>query len=329
MSDLPIAVIGAGIAGLACARDLAAAGMAVRLFDKGRAPGGRVATRRVTLPDGTALRFDHGAQYASARDPGFAATLHAAGAEAWPDATRLVGVPGMSALGRSLATGLEIDALRHVVAIEGGPGAWMLRHVDAAVVGPGRPVPARAVPRVEGPFAAVVVTVPAPQALPLVGDLPGDFTKALESIDIAPCWTAMVAFPSRVALPDWLRPGDGGTLGWAAREGAKPGRDDGTECWVIQAGPGWSRAHLEEAPEQVGPALLDALAAWAAAPLPAPLHLAAHRWRFALVERALGQPCLWDGAAGIGLAGDWCLAGRVESAWASGRALAAAIRAIG
>ena len=327
MTALPIAVIGAGIAGLACARDLVAAGHAVRLFDKGRAPGGRVATRRATLPDGTPLRFDHGAQYASARDPDFAAALRAAGAAPWPDATRFVGTPGMSALGRALAEGLAIETLRDVRAIEGAPGAWMLRHYDASLLRPGRPVPAGAEARLDGPFAAVAVTVPAPQALPLVAESSGTLGNALKDIDISPCWTAMAAFPERLALPDWLRPGDGGTLGWAAREGAKPGRDPAVECWVIQAGPAWSRQHLEAAPEQVGPALLTALAARAEAPVPAPLHLAAHRWRYALVEHALGRPCLVDAAARIGVGGDWCLAGRVESAWESGRALAAAIGA--
>lgn len=327
MTSLPLAVIGAGIAGIACARDLVAAGHAVRVFDKGRAPGGRVATRRAALPDGTPLRFDHGAQYASARDPAFAAALRAAGAVPWPDATRLVGVPGMSALGRSLAEGLAIEPLRHVAAIEGGPGAWMIRHYDASVVRPGRPIPADAAARLDGPFAAVAVTVPAPQAGPLVADLSGTLGKALDGIDISPCWTVLAAFPARIPLPDWLRPGDGGTLGWAAREGAKPGRDLATECWVIQAGPAWSRTHLEETAEQVGPALVAALAARAAATLPAPTYLAAHRWRHALVERSLGQACLWDGAARIGLAGDWCLAGRVESAWESGRALALAMQA--
>ncbi len=327
MTSLPIAVIGAGIAGIACARDLAAAGHAVRLFDKGRAPGGRVATRRASLPDGTTLRFDHGAQYASARDPAFAAALRAAGAAPWPDATRFVGTPGMSALGRALAEGLGIETLRDVRAIEGAPGAWMLRHYDASLLRPGRPVPTGVEARVDGPFAAVAVTVPAPQALPLVADLSGAVGSALRDIEISPCWTVMAAFPDRLALPDWLRPGDGGTLGWAAREGGKPGRDGAIESWVIQAGPAWSRQHLEETPEQVGPALVDALAARARSPLPAPLHLAAHRWRYALVERALGRPCLWDPAARIGAGGDWCLAGRVESAWESGRALAAAIMA--
>lgn len=321
-----IAVIGAGIAGLACACDLAAAGLRVRIFDKGRAPGGRVATRRVTTAEGATLRFDHGAQYVSARDPGFAEALRAAGAAPWPDATRFVGTPGMSALGRHLAEGLDAAMARHVDGLEGARGNWTLRHYDAAVVKPGRPVPAGAEARHDGPFDAVAVTIPPAQALPLLeANLPARMRSALESVEIAPCWTVMAAFPARLALPDWLRPGDGGTLGWAARDSAKPGRDAGSECWVVQAGPAWSRAHLEDPAEAVIAPLLAALAERAEAPLPASTHASAHRWRYALVERPLGAPCLWDASAGIGLAGDWCLEGRVESAWASGRALAAAM----
>ncbi len=40
-----VAIVGAGIAGLSCATALAAAGRRVVLFDKGRRPGGRLATR--------------------------------------------------------------------------------------------------------------------------------------------------------------------------------------------------------------------------------------------------------------------------------------------
>ena len=55
--------------------------------------------------------------------------------------------------------------------------------------------------------------------------------------------------------------------------------------------------------------------------------IVAHRWRYALVEQAAGLPCLWDGAALLGACGDWCLGGRVEAAFDSGRALAACILA--
>jgi renalase len=56
-----IAIIGAGIAGLACAQRLQDGGCSVTLFDKGRGAGGRMATRRVTTPFGE-IAFDHGAQ---------------------------------------------------------------------------------------------------------------------------------------------------------------------------------------------------------------------------------------------------------------------------
>ena len=44
MSDVD--VIGAGMSGIACARALQAEGVPVRLIDKGRGIGGRMATRR-------------------------------------------------------------------------------------------------------------------------------------------------------------------------------------------------------------------------------------------------------------------------------------------
>jgi renalase len=102
---IPVVIVGAGIAGLACARRLVQAGMRPVLFDKGRGVGGRVATRRA---DG--LQFDHGAQYVTAKGADFAAVLRnlvaADDAARWPDGAgraRVVGMPGMATLGKALA----------------------------------------------------------------------------------------------------------------------------------------------------------------------------------------------------------------------------------
>lgn len=137
-----IAIIGAGLAGLSAARSLAARGLAVHLFDKGRAPGGRLATRRAEH-GGRRLPFDHGAQYLRAAGPDFAAALAEAGAGPRPDAARRVGVPAMSALPRA-------------------PGAFLVQHWDAAEAQPGAPPPLSA-PAEDGPFSAVLVTPPAPR----------------------------------------------------------------------------------------------------------------------------------------------------------------------
>lgn len=306
---LPIAVLGAGLAGLSAAQSLTAAGRRVQLFDKGRAAGGRLATRRIEHA-GRSHRFDHGAQYLRAERAGFAALLEAGGTLPWPDAKRRVPVPGMSALGRHLAEGLDIRTGRHAGALQRGDGGWMVAHWDAALVRPGKPLPTTP-PEMAGPFSAVLVTFPAEQARAI---LPAAFAAPLAPIEYAPCWTVMAAFATPLDLPDTLR--YHGPIGWAARDSAKPGRDATQENWVIQAGPEFSRQFLEAPAEQVVAALLEAL------PAPTPLFAAAHRWRYSLLEVALGQPCLWDGGLGLGYASDGCLAGRAESAWESGQALA-------
>ena len=295
---MTVAIIGAGLAGLTCARVLMETGHAVRLFDKGRAPGGRLATKRLDAR-GTTLRIDHGAQYLRPRDTGFAALLAAYGAAPWPDEDRFVATPSMSALPRAMAEGLDI-ALGHTVATLRRDGAgW---RVDG-----------------EGPFETIVLTAPAPQSAALLAPVAPELAAMLSRVVYAPCWTWLAAFDAPLPLPDALRP-DAGPIGWAARNNSKPGRD-AMEAWVVQATPEWSRANLEAAPDIIAAALRKALDA------PAPIAEATHRWRYSLVETALERDCIWDAGRGIGIAGDFCIAGRAEAAFLSGRAMAEAILA--
>ncbi|CAN0170185.1 unnamed protein product, partial [Chrysoparadoxa australica] len=121
-------IIGSGMAGIACARALADAGLPVRVLDKGRGIGGRMATRRVALPTGE-VTFDHGAQYMRPRDPAFAQALATAGAVAWPDGSvhdRLVGMPGMSSVPRAMAAGLTVSQQAEVTAMVRQDGFWTL-----------------------------------------------------------------------------------------------------------------------------------------------------------------------------------------------------------
>ncbi|MEM6905266.1 MAG: FAD-dependent oxidoreductase, partial [Pseudomonadota bacterium] len=91
-------IIGAGMAGLACARALTDAGHRVTVLDKGRGVGGRLATRRTE--DG--WQFDHGAQYIAASGTPFreamAGMAEAGSLAPWDQPDHLVGVPGMSAV---------------------------------------------------------------------------------------------------------------------------------------------------------------------------------------------------------------------------------------
>lgn len=304
---MAIAIIGAGMAGLTCASQLAKGGKDVVLFDKGRGPGGRMATRRAEV-DGETLHFDHGAQYFTVRDGRFAAQVEAwdaAGVVArWPaaGAGAYVGTPGMNAPIRAMA---ETHDTRFGVRIEN------LARVENGWQLDGEGVPDKV-------FEAVIVAVPAEQvgalAAPHTPQLAAMASKAISD----PCWTVMVAFCGKLDAPDTLR--KAGAIGWAARNSAKPGRS-GEECWVIQGSPDWSRAHLEEDAADVTALLLDAFAATLGTDLPPLRHAAAHRWRYAMSGGA-GEGAWWDTGQRIGACGDWLLGPRIECAFLSGYALA-------
>ena len=134
----------------------------------------------------------------------------------------------------------------------------------------------------------------------------------------------MAVFAERLPIgADVLR--DAGVVGWAARNSAKPGRT-GLESWVVQAGPDWSRDHLEEDPAAIVAPLLDGLARLAGAVLPTPMAATAHRWRYARSGSA-GDGILWDAGLRLGACGDWLIGPRVEAAWLSGTRLASTILA--
>lgn len=108
---LDTVIIGSGITGITCARLLHDAGVSVRVVDKGRGIGGRIATRRAIVC-GHEIGFDHGAQYFSPHDLAFLKFLVTAGAVNWnehDERERLVGTSSMSAIPRMLAQGLPIS----------------------------------------------------------------------------------------------------------------------------------------------------------------------------------------------------------------------------
>ncbi len=319
-----IAIIGAGMSGLACAQRLHEAGCEVSLFDKGRGPGGRMSSRRASV-DGKEMRFDHGAQYFTARDPQFRqwidAQIDAGRVGEWqgrfvtivPDGrlsparaqARYVGLPAMNGLIRSMAAPFNVAWNSRVSAIKGGPGCWRLVIEDDAE---------------QGDFEQVVLAIPAEQAAPLLRPVAPELADVAASAVSAPCWTVMLSFAAPFGAPFDAASIEGHALSWLARDASKPGRTS-EETWVAQAGPDWSRQHIEDSAETVTAALLADLQS--IFPVPEVTHLAAHRWLYARVETPASGPGFLP-ALGLAICGDWRLGPRVESAWLSGRDAATA-----
>ena len=318
MGGVRIAVIGAGVAGLACARELARADARVTVFERSRGLGGRLGTRR----QGN-LAFDHGAQFITARSRPFVRYTEVASRagvlERWaprileddrrwdaPIEDWLVGQPGMSAAVRALTRNVRLQSGVGVHELIQSQRGWELQ-TDS-----GRPGEI---------FDAVAVAVPAPQALTLLGPH-GRAFRHLTDVRMSPCWAGLFAFEPALDLGADVRRWTRGPLTWAACDSSKPQRPAGAQCWVVHASADWSRERIDADAHEVAQLLLHEFATATGSRLPAPVHLQAHRWRHALVEQALGLPCLVDEEIAAGACGDWCIAPRVEAAFESGRSLA-------
>lgn len=304
MTNIPgVAIIGAGMAGISCARTLVQAGVSVQLVDKGRGIGGRMATRRVTL-DGCDLTFDHGAQYLRPTRDDFAQVLHHAGARGWESDTALVGMPGMSRLARNLAGELPISQQVEINAITQDGGLWHL-------AGPAGQLQAR----------RVVLTIPAPQALALLGRA-HPLAAALADVRMAPCLTLMAAFPPDSPRPFSHRLAPDHPLAWIAQDSSKPGRSAAAVTWVAQAAPEFSATHLERTAEEIETIMRPLLCDVIGAKGEGALYARAHRWRYAQTSQPLGQPFLCDADGALYVGGDWCLGAQAQDAWQSGQAIA-------
>lgn len=323
--DRTVAIVGAGIGGLSCARRLHNAGFRVRVFDKGRSVGGRTSVRRGDI----GAEFDHGAQYFTITDSAIAeevrrwldvgvvvpwhgrfGSIHSG---RWTpaifDTTRYVGVPGMSAIAKHLAKDLEITSQCLVTSAHRDDNGWKLTGKNEIEL---------------GTFDVLISNAPTPQSAELVRDFP-EFVSKIGAVRFAPCWAVLLAFQERVDVPwDGVVVEDS-PLVWIARNSSKPGRPTQPDCWVLHASAKWSAEHLEDSQDTVKSDLLESFWDALSTPPRRPALTSAHRWRFSIPERSLEARCLFDDQLALGACGDWCGGSRIEDAYLSGLTMAEAV----
>lgn len=326
-----VLVVGAGLAGLACARDLRRAGRRVLVLDKSRGVSGRAATRR--LSDGT--RVDHGARYFTARGERLKALVDAWTREGWvhewtrgfplwrdgrveerePGHPRFVATPGMNALGAHLARSLDVVTGAQVTSLARTSDGWRV-HADDGRAHEGRDL---------------LLNLPAPQlAALLVGADVGEARAALRAVHFDPTWTLMLELERDLPVPWKALEVEHPVLEWVSREHTKREGLGGPNppTLVAHATGAWSREHLEDERPAVQEALLAALREVVGGDVAA-VEAQVHRWRFATPTAFFGRPHYYDPELSLGWCGDWCAAARVEGALESGWSLAAALSSLG
>lgn len=316
MRTTRIAIIGAGMTGLICARRLIAAGARVTVFEKSGDIGGRLASRRRMNAS-----WNHGAPQLQPQGPAFREFL-----EALPTATlikessgRLAaarayeGYPDMRELLRPLTEAVDIRTATAIDRLSARQGRW---HLYGGAADDGTP----------GEFDVVLFTQPAPQAEALLQHSGIAAPAGLQTVRMHPTWVLLLGF--REPVTALARAAPGSIIEQVIAAGRPhPGNTDIGDVWVVHAQTAWSTDHLEDERDAIRESLLAELATRLDTALPQPVYAAAHRWRYARATTPLGRSHLWDAATGLGFAGDWCLGGTAEDAFHSGEALGQAVAA--
>lgn len=312
-----IAIVGAGLAGLFAARELQRAGHDVRLFEKSRGRGGRLASKRFDW-----AQFDLGAQYFTVKTPAFQQEvdtwLSAACVREWqftpykfdgsslhpsPDSTlRYVGYPQMNSIAHHLADGLNIHFTQRVTELKKEDALWTLVTEEQGYAG----------------FDFVVLTPPAEQSKVLVKDYA--IANAIPDDVHSPCWALAMTTEDEVDAAIQGIFGDE-TLSWVSRQSAKPGygqQTPGQNTWVVHFSPSWSEKYGKTCGEAE---ILETATRWLNRALASDLKVQdhyLHYWRYAnLHMNTFDQPFLFDEKQNIAVVGAWCVGGKVEGAFIS------------
>jgi hypothetical protein len=322
-----VAVVGAGVSGLACAGTLKARGARVVVFESSRRPGGRAATE--ITPAGS---FDHGTQFFTAQSADFDSlvsewcadglvqpwtaqviALEGEGAvDKTASARRYIVREGMQALGRRLAADVDVRFDVTVASVSKRGSSWHLLDGQGMSLS-------------HGGYDAVVLALPQPATL--LGGAP-ELARRARAIVWQPCWAALLAIePASGFEFGGAFVNDHPALAWVTREESKLSpRSAPGERWVLHATPRWSALHLNHSADDVAATLAGAFASRFNFGF-RPAFLTARRWVTATPSNPLKQAFLWDPVQRIGAVGDWCGGPRLEGAFMSGRTLAQAISA--
>ena len=320
------AILGAGIAGLTAARELAGHGVEVTVFEKSRGVGGRLANKR--LDWGT---VDIGAQYFTARDPRFQKqvelwqelgvvarwpfnphSLTATGLTTRPDSTpRFIGTPKMNSLAHALAKGLDVQLNTRIESLEHTATGWVLTTAN------GTTLPTR--------YDWVVLSLPAEQSNVL---LPGTaIAQQLPKQTHEPCWA--LALATRGQVPAEIQGIFGDEIvSWVSRLSAHPERSVPQQAlgkyddlWMLHFSSDWSSTHTQDTQVDVAQVGLQWLSQALDAHIEQPLQLVhdfKHYWRYARLENNIATPAvIADRSTGIAAIGAWTAGGRVEGGYVS------------
>jgi predicted NAD/FAD-dependent oxidoreductase len=265
--------------------------------------------------------FDHGAQFFTVRDERFkrwvsqwlALGIVAPWYELGDAGEHYRGVPGMTAVAKHLAEGIDVRRQVTVQKASRTGGEWEVRSSDGAIVA----------------GSALLLTAPVPQALDLLEaggfELPGDDLAKLRTIRYRRCIAALAVLdrPSALTAHGGSIKLKGEPVQWIA-DNQRKGVSPSVPAVTIHSTPAFAEKHWETEDALRLPELLAAAAPHVQANA---VSCEWHRWGFSEPVGSFDREVFVDAGSRLAIAGDGLSGGRVEGAALSGLAAAEALAA--
>lgn len=316
-----IAIIGAGLAGLNLARLLSELADVI-VFEKSDKVGGRLSTLNEQ-----GFSFDHGAQFFTAKDPVFQTfvkelEMHHA-VEQWnarfvelksgeiqservwdKNFPHYVGSPAMNSIAQYLAQNIDIRFKHLITSIKKIKSNWFLKTANSEF----------------GPFDWLIISIPAEQANDL---LPIYLSPKImvQDVKMQPCFTLMLGYEDE-SFFDWDAAFvSDSILSWVSVNSSKPNRGKPLTMIVMSTN-GWADENLFQPDPIIIREMLIELAKISSKTLKEASYIKLKRWKYANAHRQKQALEIIDYSSNLALCGDWCISGRIESAFISSLNLA-------
>jgi len=315
MKHKKIAIIGTGFSGAVLANRLLQAGYQVTIYEKSRGTGGRLSSCRLgkDSADLGAPWFepttDQFRQWLMARPE--VTRWHAPHSDfsglALDSRTVYLSTPRQNSLTQNLIKGAKLCTESKVTDLyQSSDGIRLHRESE----------------EIKNAYDAVIITVPAPQAVPLLTITPNLHAIA-SSTKTTPNWVAVVSLKEKSGVTSDIFSGPHSTLYRAVRDTAKPGRNSWSrkEIWMLEATSEWSDRHRDSDQNTVGRSLIKAFEKIIKQPVDTG-NMRIHRWLHARHQAVTKESFLWDAGSKIGVCSDWLYHQDCEGAWLSANALA-------
>ena len=208
--------------------------------------------------------------------------------------------PSMNSLGEAMAKDLPVQLETHINEIKKNGQQWQLIDIEGKVL---------------GSYEWVILAIPAKQVIELVPD-ECKFNKDVAEKNMSACYSLMLGFKEALPLEWDAALVKETNISWVCNNHSKPGRANRYSL-LIHSTNQWAEENIELDNEVVTKFLIQETSAVIKQDVSVAEHIDLHRWRYANIQKQYGDRSFIDNSNRLAAIGDWCIKGRIESAFLS------------